>query len=63
MRYYIWCDESEQKGTYCSNFYGGILVNASDFEVIKIILEKKKLELFDKGEMKWILYPKVFVSV
>jgi hypothetical protein len=30
--FYIFCDESLKKGKYYSNFYGGVLIDKSEFE-------------------------------
>src|ERR1051326_5193388 len=51
--YIIFCDESEASGKYYSNFYGGVLVGASQYDRISTRLnaEKQRLNLF--GEVKW----------
>lgn len=51
--YILYCDESEIKGKYYSNFYGGVMVGASQYERISTFLkdEKKRLNLL--GEVKW----------
>jgi len=51
--YIIFCDESEVFGRYYSNFYGGVMVGASQHDRITIRLnaEKQRLNLF--GEIKW----------
>ncbi len=51
--YIIFSDESEVKGTYYSNFYGGVMVGASCYEEITRALNTKKLELNLRGELKW----------
>jgi len=53
-RYIIYCDESEDKGKFFSNFYGGVLIEASKQEQLQDELQdlKDKLNIFD-GEMKW----------
>ncbi len=33
-QYIIFCDESERKGKYCSNFYGGVIVSAKDYDAV-----------------------------
>jgi len=51
--YIIFCDESDKYGKYFSNFYGGVIVGASQYERItkKINAVKTKEKLF--GEIKW----------
>jgi hypothetical protein len=53
-RYIIYCDESDDKGQFFSNFYGGVLILASRREAIEAELQalKNELRIFD-GEMKW----------
>lgn len=53
-RYIIYCDESDDRGAYYGNFYGGALIEANQREVIESELQAKKdeLHIFD-GEMKW----------
>jgi len=43
--YIIFCDESEKEGKYYSNFYGGLLVGASQYERITQRLNAIKQEL------------------
>lgn len=52
-QFIIFCDESAEKGTYYSHFYGGALVRASDREMIEDVISAKKAELNIKGEVKW----------
>jgi hypothetical protein len=52
-RFYLYCDESIKKGKYYSNFYGGALVNAKDFELITDVLEEKRINLIKTSELKW----------
>lgn len=50
---YIWLDESDRKGTYYSNFYGGILIESSYFEGF---IKRLSSVLIDNGiyeEIKW----------
>ena len=35
MRYLIYCDEPDDKGSYYSNFYGGALLKLSDQSAIE----------------------------
>jgi hypothetical protein len=51
--YIIFCDESEKEGKYYSNFYGGLLVGASQYESITKRLNAVKQELNLFGEVKW----------
>lgn len=51
--YIIYCDESIKKGEFFSNFYGGALINASDYDKIVSSLNSKKIELNLFGEIKW----------
>lgn len=51
--YIIYCDESDKRGDYYSNFYGGALVRSSDFESVIKILSDKKTELNMLKEVKW----------
>lgn len=52
-RYYIYCDESIKKGKYYSNFYGGAMVDSKDYELIKDVLEGKRVNLIQSSELKW----------
>ena len=51
--YFVWCDESDAKGKFYSNFYGGVLIKSEDLHEVQIQLQKtcKRLNLFD--EIKW----------
>lgn len=51
--YLIFLDESERKGTYYSNFYGGVIVGARHYDRITKLLNRKKQELHFHGEVKW----------
>lgn len=53
MQYIIYTDESEKKGKYFGNFYGGALVRGTDFAEINTSLNSKKEELNLSGEIKW----------
>jgi hypothetical protein len=53
MRYVIYCDESEDKGRYFSNFYGGALLRESDRLAVEAELNAVKLAHNLKGEVKW----------
>jgi len=43
--YIIYSDESDRKGKYFSNFFGGVLLKAEDREEIDALLREKKTEL------------------
>lgn len=51
--YLIFLDESERKGTYYSNFYGGVIVGARHYERITHALDEAKTQLNFFGEVKW----------
>lgn len=52
MRYLIYCDESDDKGPFYSNFYGGALVRDSDRQRIEGILSTAK-GAWSGHEFKW----------
>lgn len=54
MEYIIYSDESDSKGDYYSDFFGGVLVRSSDFDLIRETLDQKKQELNFAGEIKWV---------
>lgn len=49
----IFCDESDRRGKFFSNFYGGVLVGSWQYERITALLNNKKQELHFFGEVKW----------
>jgi hypothetical protein len=51
--YIIFCDESDKKGPFYSNFYGGVLVGISNYQKITARLEHKKQALGFGKEVKW----------
>ena len=51
--YILFCDESDKEGKFYSNFYGGLIVGASQFERVTRRLEQKKHELNLYHEVKW----------
>jgi hypothetical protein len=51
--YIIYSDESDAKGEYFSNFYGGVLVKSDHIDRIKADLNEIKLEQNLHGEVKW----------
>lgn len=54
MEYIIYCDESVSDGKYYTDFFGGVLVRNTDYDIIREALDAKKQELNLKGEIKWI---------
>lgn len=51
--YILFCDESIRDGAYYSNFYGGVLVSASNYEPVSARLNALKQKLNLLGEVKW----------
>lgn len=51
--YILFCDESERRGRFFSNFYGGVLVGATQYEPVTKRLNALKQELNFYGETKW----------
>ena len=51
--YIIYADESDKKGRFYSNFFGGVLLAASDQQRISRELDVKKHELGLNHEVKW----------
>ncbi len=51
--YLIFCDESLKIGKYYSNFYGGLIIGASQYQKITEKLNKAKNELNLFMELKW----------
>jgi len=51
--YIIYSDESDKRGKFFSNFFGGVLLEASDQQRITETLNAKKAELGILGEVKW----------
>jgi len=51
--YIIYCDESQQKDEFCSNFYGGLLIRSNDLSEVVTALNNRKKELNFNGEVKW----------
>ena len=50
---YIWLDESDKKGQYFSNFYGGILINSKYYDEINVRLTQLLIETGIDEEIKW----------
>jgi len=53
VEYIIYTDESDKRGKYYSNFYGGVLVRSLDIQGIVRRLERCKAELRLHREVKW----------
>lgn len=51
--YILFCDESDQHGKYYSNFYGGVLVGASQYMRVTTRLNEQKAALNLYAEVKW----------
>ncbi|MFN3497072.1 MAG: hypothetical protein ACK40A_01585 [Pannonibacter indicus] len=51
--YIIYADESDRKGRFCSNFFGGVILRASDQQRISAALNEKKEDLGISREVKW----------
>lgn len=49
----VYTDESDEKGAYFSNFYGGVLVTSDDLDRINRMLSQKKHDLGLTSELKW----------
>lgn len=49
----IYCDESDSKGKFYSDFYGGVLIHSKDLHYVQTLIAQKKEELNFKGEVKW----------
>ncbi len=49
----LFCDESDRRGKYFSNFYGGVMVGSSQYQRITDRLNNKKAELNLYQEVKW----------
>jgi hypothetical protein len=52
MHYLIYCDESEDKGKFYSDFYGGALIEANRRDGLERVLLKAKSKKL-QGELKW----------
>jgi len=53
LEYVIYTDESEKRGKFYSNFYGGVLVQSPDLQPMIDRLEKCKTRLNLHQEVKW----------
>ncbi|HEY8934965.1 MAG TPA: DUF3800 domain-containing protein [Cyclobacteriaceae bacterium] len=52
MRFYIFCDESINRGSIYSNFYGGLVVNVNAFIEAERVL-KATIDELQTSEVKW----------
>jgi hypothetical protein len=50
--YILFCDESDRRGKYYSNFYGGVLVGSSHYQRITDNLNNTKADLNLYQEVK-----------
>lgn len=53
LQYIVYSDESEEKGPYYGNFYGGLLVRSTDLEQVVRTLENTKADNNLFAELKW----------
>lgn len=60
--YLIFLDESEKRGVFYSNFYGGVIIGATQYERVSARLENKKKELNFFGEVKWSKVSEPYLS-
>jgi hypothetical protein len=60
--YILYADESDQKGKYFSNFYGGALIASKYIEPVNRILNQKKIELNFYGEIKWTKITEIYAE-
>lgn len=51
--YIIFCDESDRRGVYFSNFYGGVRVGSRALPLVVEVLGKRKVDLGLTSEVKW----------
>ena len=53
LEYIIWCDESDKRGQFFSNFYGGVLVASDHLKEVQTTLVNKCADLRFFDEIKW----------
>jgi hypothetical protein len=53
LEYIFFCDESDRRGKFYSNFYGGVRVSSAVLEQTSGKLQAKAKELGLNGEIKW----------
>jgi len=58
----IYCDESLEKGSHFSNFYGGALITSDHIDEVRDALATKKRELNLGGELKWHKITKTYAQ-
>ena len=51
--YFIWCDESLKSGIYYSNFYGGVLVESKNIQLVNNKLQSVVDKIKITEEIKW----------
>ncbi len=51
--YIIFCDESDKDGSFFSDFYGGLIVRASQYKSISDDLNQAAQDLYITDEIKW----------
>lgn len=51
--YIIFCDESDRKGAFFSNFYGGVIVGGSQWNSVVQRLEEARQRAGILSEVKW----------
>ena len=49
----LFCDESDRRGKYYSNFYGGVITGSSQYQRLTDLLNNKKADLNLYQEVKW----------
>jgi len=49
----LFCDESDRRGKYYSNFYGGVMVGSTQYQRVTYRLNDKKADLNLYQEVKW----------
>lgn len=53
MTYFLYCDESSDKGVKYGDFFGGCIIKSSDLYEVETALNQKKQQLNLTGEIKW----------
>jgi len=53
LEYILYCDESTQKSSLYSDFFGGCIISGKDYPHVTSELNTKKTELHLYGEVKW----------
>lgn len=60
--FFIWCDESDSRGKFYSNFYGGVLVESQHIYQVQRTLTRVCRELHFYDEIKWHKVSKHYVD-